>query len=110
MDFGLLLWTKRMTQGYQLALLLSTCAEQVEGVILRHFFILCVLLLETSIMLKSCGWGGWLFHKILETAQIQIPLSLFLFDFGLGLGLVDISSCYITVRSPERREVGEGPL
>jgi len=104
------MFSLNMLDSLVFSLLLSTCAEQVEGVILRHFFILCVLLLETSIMLKSCWWGGWVFHKILETPQIQIPLSLFQFDFGLGLGLVNISSCYITVRSPERREVGEGPL
>ena len=91
-----------MTQNYQLDLSLSYhvlplavhlfCAELVEGVILRNFYSLG-LLLEANFMLKSCGWLGWLVvwvaYKIIETAlspNSSFPLGL---DLGLGLGLVN---------------------
>ena len=63
-------------------LLLSTwifCAEQVEGVILGHFY----SLLEASFMLKSWGWGGvvggLVAHEISVTSQrpnYPFPLDL----------------------------------
>ena len=69
-----------------LAVHLFFWAEQVEGVSLSHFYSLG-LLLETSIILKSCGVGGvlWVAHKILETAQSPNFFFPFLFDFWLGL-------------------------
>ena len=42
-------------------------------------------------MLKSygvggvVGWGGWVAHEILETAQSPNSSIHFLFEFGLGL-------------------------
>ena len=39
-------------------------------------------------MLKSygwVGWGGWVAHVILVSAQVPLVLTLGLWDFGLGL-------------------------
>ena len=40
------------------------------------------------------GWGGWVAHVILVSAQVLLVLTLGLWDFGLwdfGLGLDNIS-------------------
>ena len=63
------------------SLLLSTfCAEQVEGVILSHFYFLSFLVI--GLLPKRRGWA----HESLETAQSQNSSFPFLFEFGLGLG------------------------
>ena len=57
------------------------CAEQVEGVILSHFYFV-------SLFIRGWwlgGWGGVVAHESLKTAQSPNSLGL-----GLGLGLVNI--------------------
>ena len=67
------------------SLLLSTCflcAEQVEGVILSHFYCLGFIIRD---LLHAWKLGVVVVaHKILETAIVQNPLTLSSLDFGPG--------------------------
>ena len=59
------------------SLLLSTCAEQVERVILSHFYSLSFLVRGLLHALKLCvgGVGGVVAHRILVIANFNFPFS-----------------------------------
>ena len=85
----------RMTQGYQLNHSISQrpLKHFFRNVLLEHVGLSCVLppwvlVLETSFMLKSCGWlYNMVAHKILKTALSQNSSFPFLLTLGLDLGL-----------------------
>ena len=91
LEFGLLLYGLRMTQGYQLDHSLSQGLLKhktfFDNVLLEHVRLTGVLPLAVHLFLCVVQVEGVILsHTISETAQSPNSSFPFLFDFGLGLG------------------------